>query len=62
LDTTIREEPNGRLFRRADYDGRNGPNGCLEVMAKNRYFDDETGRLEPIENPFGPRVLPVYSE
>ena len=25
------------------------------------YFDDETGRLEPIENPFGPRVLPMCS-
>ena len=22
------------------------------------YFDDETCRLEPIENPFGPKVLP----
>ena len=26
------------------------------------YFDDETCRLEPIENPFGPRVLPMCSE
>ena len=26
------------------------------------YFDDETCRLEPIENPFGPKVLPVRSE
>jgi putative transposase len=26
------------------------------------YFDDETGRLEPIQNPFGPRVLPMCSE
>jgi hypothetical protein len=25
------------------------------------YFDDETCRLEPIENPFGPQVLPVGS-
>jgi hypothetical protein len=23
------------------------------------YFDDETYRLEPIENPFGPKVLPI---
>jgi hypothetical protein len=23
------------------------------------YFDDETCRLEPIENPFGPKVLPI---
>ena len=23
------------------------------------YFDDETCRLEPIENPFGPKVLPT---
>jgi putative transposase len=22
------------------------------------YFDDETGRLESIQNPFGPKVLP----
>jgi hypothetical protein len=26
------------------------------------YFDDETCRLEPIENPFGPSVLPMPSE
>jgi putative transposase len=26
------------------------------------YFDDETCRLEPIENPFGPKVLPMSSE
>ena len=26
------------------------------------YFDDETYRLEPIENPFGPKVLPMSSE
>jgi len=25
------------------------------------YFDDETCRLEPIENPFGPKVLPIRS-
>jgi putative transposase len=24
------------------------------------YFGDETCRLEPIENPFGPKVLPMY--
>jgi putative transposase len=23
------------------------------------YFDDETCRLEPLENPFGPKVLPM---
>jgi len=26
------------------------------------YFDDEVGRLEPIENPFGSKVLPMCSE
>jgi putative transposase len=26
------------------------------------YFDDETGRLEPIDNPFGPRLLPMSPE
>ena len=26
------------------------------------YFDDETCRLEPIENPFGPKLLPFRSE
>jgi hypothetical protein len=26
------------------------------------YFDDETCRLEPIENPFGPSVLPMSPE
>jgi hypothetical protein len=25
------------------------------------YFDDETCRLEPIDNPFGPKVLPMSS-
>jgi hypothetical protein len=25
------------------------------------YFDGETCRLEPIENPFGPKVLPMCS-
>ncbi len=26
------------------------------------YFDDETGRLEPIENPFAPKLLPMSPE
>ena len=26
------------------------------------YFDDEVCRLEPIANPFGPKLLPVRSE
>ena len=26
------------------------------------YFDDETCRLEPIANPFDPKVLPMCSE
>ena len=26
------------------------------------YFDDETCRLEPIENPFGPKLLPMCPE
>ena len=26
------------------------------------YFDDETCRLEPIENPFAPKVLPMCPE
>ena len=26
------------------------------------YFDNETCRLEPIENPFGPRLLPMPPE
>jgi hypothetical protein len=26
------------------------------------YFDGETCRLEPIENPFGSKVLPIRSE
>ena len=26
------------------------------------YFDDETCRLEPIDNPFGPKVLPMCPE
>jgi putative transposase len=27
-----------------------------------RYFDDETCRLEPIEDPFGPRLSPMSPE
>ena len=26
------------------------------------YFDDETSGLKPIENPFGPKVLPIRPE
>jgi hypothetical protein len=26
------------------------------------YFDDETCRLEPVANPFGPKVLPMSPE
>ena len=26
------------------------------------YFDDETCRLKPIANPFGPKVLPMSPE
>jgi putative transposase len=26
------------------------------------YFDDENCRLEPIDNSFGPKVLPMCSE
>jgi putative transposase len=26
------------------------------------YFDDETGRLEPIDDPFGPRLSPMSPE
>jgi hypothetical protein len=26
------------------------------------YFDDETCRLEPLPNPFGPKVLPMSQE
>jgi putative transposase len=26
------------------------------------YFDDETVRVEPLENPFGPKVLPMPPE
>src|SRR6266853_315345 len=29
---------------------------------KDAYFDDETCRLEPIENPFGPKLLPMSPE
>ena len=32
------------------------------MLYDSGYFDDETCRLEPIENPFGPKVLPMCSE
>ena len=50
-----------------------GPGGVRAVIAENLllvtfmqydlgYFDDETCRLEPIDNPFGPKVLPMSAE
>lgn len=39
---------------------------CIRLVAFMRdelgYFDDETCRLEPIDNPFTPKVLPMSSE
>ena len=32
------------------------------VVAEIQSFDDETCRLEPLANPFGPKVLPMSSE
>lgn len=32
---------------------------CSTILG---YFDDESCRLEPIQNPFGPRVLPMSPE
>jgi hypothetical protein len=29
-------------------------------MDNARFSDDEACRLEPLENPFGPKVLPVF--
>jgi putative transposase len=34
----------------------------LWLVTFMHYFDDETGRLEPIDNRFGPKVLPMSSE
>ncbi len=39
--------------------GTTGPDATPDDLG---YFDDEMGRLEPIANPFGPKVLPMCSE
>jgi hypothetical protein len=33
-----------------------------DALGDSGYFDDETCRLEPIDNPFGPKVLPMSPE
>jgi putative transposase len=53
--------------------GLRGPEGGVEAVGDHvwvvtfmghdlGYFDDETCRLEPIDNPFGPKVLPMSPE
>jgi hypothetical protein len=51
------------LSKRAPSTTRTG-DGCVEyqltaLVDDLGYFDDETCRLEPIANPFGPKVLPM---
>ena len=41
--------------------GASGPYAALWEYDMG-YFDDETCRLEPIDNPFSPKVLPMSSE
>ena len=33
----------------------------LNLFTSLGYFDDETCRVEPLANPFGPKVLPMSS-
>jgi hypothetical protein len=37
------------------------PGNRFRDLSRGGYFDDEACRLEPIENPFGPKVLPMCS-
>jgi hypothetical protein len=32
---------------------------CARMAARASEHDDETCRLEPLQNPFGPKVLPM---
>ena len=55
------------LRRRADGQRRRHPSGRPRLARDVQhydlgYFDDEVGRVEPIENPFGSKVLPMCSE
>ena len=48
----------GRLMAKSDY-----RIWLASFMAYDLgYFDDETCRLEPLQNPFGPKVLPMCPE
>ena len=38
------------------------PDPITKRLRSLGYFDDETCRLEPIANPFGPKVLPMSTE
>jgi putative transposase len=53
--------PIGRPAHHGRIEGR-----CVRLVAFIHYdlgyFDDEVCRLEPIANPFGPKVLPMCSE
>jgi putative transposase len=33
--------------------------GSTSALLDLEYFDHETCRLEPLDNPFGPKVLPM---
>ena len=51
-----------RTKRRGDASRRAGLACQLYAVRDLGYFDDETIRVEPIENPFGPKVLPMSPE
>ena len=68
-DGALRPEHAGRVVAatrdpdRTHHAGHPQQNGLVTFMHYDvGYFDDETCRLEPIENPFGPKVLPLRSE
>jgi hypothetical protein len=63
---------NGPSSRDGRYDSRATPS-CSAKLSERvwlvtfmrydlGYFDDETCRLEPIENPFAPKLLPMSPE
>ena len=54
--------PHGTLEGQTPYERLLSKTSARVSTTSLGYFDDETCRLEPIDNPFGPKLLPVCSE
>jgi hypothetical protein len=62
VTVTVHRYPSTRL-RNGERPGGTGFSGLVTFMRYDLgYFDDETCRLEPIENPFVLKLLPMSPE